>query len=105
METFESCTTEKLLCCPSACCSDSKVVGKQRYSCFQANGPGLFSINHQSLQSSRETRPKRLPGTCVGSEQHGARVSGPPAPGPLGRPGQVKAPDGQAPPRCEFKSP
>lgn len=63
-------------------------MGKQRYSCFQANGPELFSINHQSLQSSRETRPKRLPGTCVGPRTAwGARVhlSGPRparAPGP-----------------------
>lgn len=38
----------------------TKVVGKQKYRCFQANGPELFGLNHQSLQTTRNT-PKAIP--------------------------------------------
>lgn len=79
-------------------------MGKQRYSCFQAKGPQLLSINQQSRPRTGETRPKRLPGTSVGLwAAWGARAH-PARPRPTREP---RAGEGAGPlrsPRCEFKS-
>lgn len=39
----------------------TKVVGKQKYRCFQANGPKLFGLNHYGLPNNQKTHPKRFP--------------------------------------------
>lgn len=59
----------------------TKVVGKQKYRCFQANGPKLFGLNHHGLQTTRKHTQSDSSCTCVwGSEWRGVCLATLPAP-------------------------
>lgn len=55
----------------------TKVVGKQKYRCFQANGPILFGLNHHGLQTTRNT-PKAIPPAHVCGTLSGVGCAWPP---------------------------
>lgn len=97
METLESSPPEKPRFCASATAksweSKDTAVSRQTAQNCSASTTRVSKAAEKHAQSDSRAH-----------ERHGARVSTPPAPGPLGHPDQVKAPGGQAPPRCEFKS-
>lgn len=101
METFESSPPEKPRFCASATAksweSKDTAVSRQTAQNCSASTTRVSKAAEKHAQSDSRAH-------VWGRERHGARVSTPPAPGPLGHPDQVKAPGGQAPPRCEFKS-